>query len=496
MPPVIAAAAVSVAGSAGVALGATAASVIGQVGFGLALAGASTLLAPPTDAQKFDPAAADQSFLADNEGRKITVRQAVPQRRFIYGRALVSGPMFFLEKSNPHIYMGIILADGPIDAIEELRIAGQTVQFDASGNATTLPYRDGSNIYLSLSFRPGTDDQAIDPILAADWPALPPTFRQRGVATVVLKLHYGTDRDHHETLWPAGDINPLFLVRGQRVYDSRAVAQSPGDSTTWKWSSNPSLCLNHYLTNKWRRPVSQSEIDTAALKTAADIDDESVGLLSGSFETRHTCNGVVKADGSDFAIVEKLLTANNGRVVFRSGKYVINAAAPKVPSLTLTDADIKGPLSVRYAAPVRETTNTVRTIFTAPDREYQTANGPVVSDAAFITADGRTNDATLELPMTGSPSTAQRLSKQVMLQNRSGKQISTRLGDIAHLLQAGDIVTADLTTLPLANGTYSVEQADFSADGVDVVLREYSASIFAWDPATDEQAFTIAPAEL
>ena len=105
MPPVIASvafsalAATSATTGIGIAAAGTLATAIGQIGFGLALAGASYLLAP--DEEKFDPVAENPGFLTENEGRKLAVRQAVPTRRFLYGEVLTSGPMFFFESANP-----------------------------------------------------------------------------------------------------------------------------------------------------------------------------------------------------------------------------------------------------------------------------------------------------------------------------------------------------------------------------------------------------------
>lgn len=489
-------AAIGVIGIGGAAAIGTAIGTAVVVG-GAALAANALTPTPTGDRQKFNPSASASSFIAEDEGRKLTVRQAVPMRRFIYGRALVSGPMFFFENANPFVYMGIILADGPIDSIEEVRIAGKVVSFDANGDATTFPYRDGSNVYLHMSFRNGADDQPIDPLLAADYAALPSTFRQRGVATIVLKFHYGTDRDHHEVLWPSGDISPKFLIKGQKVYDPRDAGQSASDKTTWKWSDNPSLCVSHYLTNKWRRPVDIAKIDTDTLKIEADIDDEMVGLLSGGLERRYTANGVISSDKSDFTAVRNVLTASNGRVVLRRGKYSIKSSAKIATSpLTISDGDIKGPVAARHATPEANLLNKLRTRFSAPDREWQVADGPIVEVAAYVTADGKTNDSTVELPFTNSASRAQRLARQVIETERRGKQIVTTLGDIGQLMEADDVYRVETTTLTRLNGLWRVEQTEQSDGGIGVVLKEYDDAIYAWDPASDEQEFTISPVSL
>ena len=79
---------------------------------------------------------------------------------------------------------------------------------------------------MKFSFRNGTRTQAIDPILAAQFPELGAGFRQRGVATLVVEADWGADLDEYQLLWGSlGRPNPTLILRGVPVYDPRDPTQ-------------------------------------------------------------------------------------------------------------------------------------------------------------------------------------------------------------------------------------------------------------------------------
>src|SRR5690606_38031483 len=135
-----------------------------------------------------------------------------------------------------------------IDGFENLFINGHTVFIDQDGFATSVPFRDGDRKYIEVSFRRGTLDQSVDPIIARDFPDMPATFRQRGHATIVIKAHYGFGsgfeaqyEDHKRVYGDQGALQPLVRYRGARVPDLRRGGVSLGDPSTWVWSDNAAL---------------------------------------------------------------------------------------------------------------------------------------------------------------------------------------------------------------------------------------------------------------
>ena len=432
-------------------------------------------------------------------GERLVTRQAIPPQRMILGRALVGGPLFFLENRAPYLYFGILLAGHEIDAVEDVRIGTTQVFLDINGNATSTPFRDGGAVYLQVSVREGTANQTIDPILSQDFAELPANYRQRGIATAVCKMDYGADRDAHEALWGTQLPAPKFFVRGIKAYDPRNTSHDRDDPATWTWTDNAALLQAFWMTHKKGLNYSWDQIGIPALIKAADICDEQVTLKNGGTEKRYTINGVIILDGQEGDVLERLLTASAGKVVWRDGQYHIIAGAYEAPQVpTLNEDMARGSIQVTHETPRDDLINTVRTVITPPEVEYRTAAGPTVQIASYLAADGQERAAQLQLPFTNSHTMAQRLGKIAIEQSRRGRTVTRRHSVRALPIAAGDTVNLHYPTLPFVNGTYEAVEVRLEDDLTEPViqLRQTDAAIWAWDPLTDERDFVIAPTDL
>lgn len=470
--------------------------IIGAVTIGgllttVALSGASYLINSAMSRSSGGSTQADQ-------GQKLTVQQAVPIQRLIYGRALVGGPLFFYECKPPFLYLGIILCSHEIEGVDEVRIGDTRIAMDANGNAVNVEFNDGTTSYLQVSIQNGTDTQGVDPILAADFPELEATFAQEGHATVVLKMYYGADATDHEKYWGVGSPKPYFLVKGMKVYDSRKAHHDIDDSSTWEWSDNASLCLAHYLTYVKGFNRSWSKINLDDLSESADHDDEQIQLLSGEFESRYSVNGVVDTSVEPVQPVMDMLTANVGHLVWKDGKYSILSGVPRPAVWTLNDNSARGTMNARYQRPTRDLVNVVRTRFTSPEREYQTAEGPVLRNVAYIATDGEEHEISITLPFTATHTRAQRIGKIVMERARFGKLISRSESLEAIILSAVDKVNIESDFRPIVGMLAEINAIKLSEETleVEIEMEEFSNDIFNWSAALDEQAFVIDPAEL
>lgn len=464
-----------------------------------ALSGASFLLSAA-----FAPKISQAQQELD-EGKKIVVQQAVPDQLLIYGRALVGGPVFFHECKPPYLYLGIVLCSHEIDGVEVVRIGNDIINLDANGNATDIKYNDGTNVYLKVSIQKGTTTQGVDPILAADFPDLESTFKQEGYATAVLKMLHSKPglsvdaaAEDHERVWGNGTPKPSFLVRGMKVYDPRKAHHDIDDSSTWEWSDTASLCLAHYMTYIKGFNRSWSKINLDDLIDSANSDDEQVQLLSGSFESRYSVNGVVDTSTEPIQPVLDMLTANMGHIVWRDGKYSILSGVPRPAVWTFNDNSARGSMNVRYQRPTAELVNIVRTQFTSPEREYQSAEGPVLRNNDYITADNEEHEISIILPFTATHTRAQRLAKIVMERARLGKLITRRESIEALIVSAVDHVNIESDFRSVVGMLGEINAAKLAEDTleVDIEMEEYSDSIYDWDAAVDEQSFEMPVTEL
>lgn len=466
-------------------------SVLGSLAISTVLAGGSYLLQSAL-APKLGGGGGGQQ-----QGQDVISRQAVPVQRLIVGRAQVAGPLFFLEVKPPYLYYGIVLASHEIDGVERTLVDERLVTFDGNGDASSTPFKDGANVYLEQSVRLGTAAQTIDTILTADFTELPSTFRQRGHATVVAKMDYGGADAAHRTLWGSSDPRLRFLVKGAKVFDPRDPSQSSSDETTWQWSETPSLIQAFYLNHAKGFKVPWSQIDLVTLAQAANDDDQRVGRADGTYEPRYTCNGVINLDSEPASVLQDLLTSNLGRVAWSDGKYRFFSGVPRTPVWTLNDDSARGAMELTYSQSRANLINTVRTRFTAPDRDYQLADGPVISNSSYVTDDGTEHAIAIDLPFTNSPTMAQRLANATMELSRRGKRVARGEDFNSLRLSASDIVTIESDIFRNMGTTYEIESVQLNDDDTfQVTAQEYDTAVFDWVPATDEQAFAIAPAEL
>lgn len=451
---------------------------------------------------------------------KYNVRQAIPSKRVIYGTAQVGGALFFETVKPPYLYQGFLICAKKINAFRRMWIGTQEIRFDAITPNTILtpiavvaqPNFPGR---LRVSFRLGESDQAIDPLLAQDFTDLSTEFRQRGIATVVVRYHYGADFEEYTELWgQASRPNPLWLVEGIAVPDPRETSHvleyDPSDAdelaaaeATWSFNNNAALVQSHYLTQRYGGRIDPRRFDWDKAALAARWDDGLQYCLDGTYIKRHTIDGVVTLNQSPATVIAGMLSANRGRILKSAGRVWPSSSFPRSPNFTIHDGLLTGAVEYRAAKPKRDMANRARVRFVAEDREYQTADGPVLTRADLIAADGELLDAVVDLPFTMDDRRAQRLQKAFLQSTRLGRQISVWC-DVQLLADCQDelIGSAGVFNSALfaqANGTYLCADWGFVDNfaSIELSLIEYDPSIETdFVAAEDEQDFELASLDL
>lgn len=431
-----------------------------------------------------------------------SIRQATPIRRIPYGYVRTGGAVFFLDDTKPpYIYVGLLLSARRISGVRGYMVGDKPASFDPYTYAVrTEDFISSGNVRLWLSFRDGDPDQLIDPILATDFPNLDPTFRQRGHATVVFKASYGVDIDEFERLWGQVQVpNILVDVNGVPIHDPRDPSSDPDDETTWAFSNNAALVQADYLRQPYGGRVPSSKMRWDEIADAANYDDQPVEKKDGTFERRYTIDGLVTLDQTPSTVLQSMLGANRGFVCSHQGRVWVTSSKPQDSVLTIGDKDLRGGFEFRQSSPKNDLINKVRTRFVAEDREYNTADGPILIRDDLITLDGEELEATLGLPFTLSASRAQRLADLALEETRLQKGITCNLPVKRCLgLRPGQKVTVESTLYPFMNGSYltrAVGIAD-SLNLMPVTLGEYNANLpYEWTTA-DEQDFKLAALEV
>jgi hypothetical protein len=286
--------------------------------------------------------------------------------------------------------------------------------------------------------------------------------------------------------------NISAVIKGKKVYDPRTEAVA--------YSNNAALCVRDYLSNSiYGLGATIDEIDDASFIAAANICDEDVNVLGGGTEKRYTMNGVVDTAKSPAEILNDMLTSCGGTIYYSNGKWHIKVGAYVTPTVTLDENDLRGPIKIQTRNSGQDQFNAVKGIFVSPENNWQPTDYPELTSSVFESDDGGDRKyIDLTLPFTTSVSTAQRLAKQVLYRNREQLSLTMPCKLTAFQFEVGDTVLINNSRLGFSAKPFEVVSWSFSPEpqgedgitlGVDLVIKETSAAVYAWDQAVDEKQF-------
>lgn len=434
-------------------------------------------------------------------------------RSVIFGETWAAGQVIFrktvpgAKKKDPDTLIVVLaLAGYPASELLEVRLNGETVW---TGSSTTGPGAITTGTYageLSVWYRTGDETTAAFTQINADAPEWAAKTRTlRGIPAIAIKLTVTNKLD--------GKFEPLFRLRGAKLYDPRKDTAQGGsgthniaDPTTWEWSDNAALAVLSYVIGpavNGRRIYGigdgASQIDLVGWQAEANICDELVSVTGGGTIKRYTCDGILVPDQDHRGNLVRLLSACAGQIDVSSGIWRLSVAADRTPVDTIIEADVHGvPSDIQWSLDPSERTTRVRGQFL--DRQQaQLIEYPTRVDATLEAAIGE-HPADVALPFTADHRTAQRISKIVLGRANAGRSMTIE----GHLrlaeLQPGDIVTVTYSRYGITSARMRVDRwaLGVNNDGVPVVtlsLSEDDVAWYTWSPATDEatlQSGTIA----
>ncbi|MGO4304184.1 phage tail protein [Cupriavidus sp. RAF12] len=325
----------------------------------------------------------------------------------------------------------------------------------------------------------GSPDQGADGDIVAEVPGWSWDHRMRGVCYLYVRLEFDID------LFPNGLPNIKALVRGKRLYDPR--------TGTTSWSANWGLCVYDYLRDERGFGCVDSDIDLSTIVSAANVSDEGVSLV-GDWQYRYRCNGIVMSDKSPRDNLAELTTASGGAVAIAGGVFRVFAGAYDIPTVTLTESDLRGAVRVQARASRKDLFNVVKGTFINPANNWQPSDFPAVSNSIYAAQDGEVIPRDIELPFTTDTIMAQRLAKIILERSRQGIVVEFPAKMSAFQLTAYSTVKLTLAKFGWANKVFRVMSWKMSDDGgIDLVLNEEAAAVYDWnygnatitDPAPD-----------
>lgn len=441
-----------------------------QFAISAALGGLSTLLQEKPQA----------GLMTGAQGRTTWIKQPVATRDVVYGRNRKSGVLVYAETTNSNEYLHLVftLAAHEIQEIESIYVNDEIVTLDGSGNVTAPSKYSG---LIRVKKHLGATDQAADADLVSEsngkWSN---NHRLRGVAYLYVRLKFDQEA------FGGGIPGVSAIVKGKKLFDPR--------SSTTAYSNNAALVLRDYLSNSdYGVGATAAEIDDTSFIAAANICDEDVTLSAGGTENRYEANGVLNTGATPKSNLEGLLGSCGGTLSYSNGKWQLNVAAYKTPSITLTDDDLRGAISIATKHSRRDNFNGVKGVYISPDANWQPTDYPSYSSATFKAEDNDIESfVDLQLQYTTSTSMAQRLAKIVLYKQRQQLTVNVRTS-----LKPFDVSIGD--TIKLTNERYGwnekvFEVMNWSFDPnpgsmtIGLSLREISSDVFNWS-VTDEKIF-------
>lgn len=246
-------------------------------------------------------------------GSSQQFRQAITERRIVYGENRVSGPIVFPRVTGNNVYLNfvIVLASHEVEEIGECIIDEESItpdMLDGSGNVTSGKYSGLIRIKKHL----GDPDQTVDTDLDSEVGEWTSNHRLRNCAYVYVRYKWNRDK------FPTGIPNFSAWVKGKKCYDPRDDSE--------KYTNNIALITRDYLTDT-----------RLGLRTATGfVDDDTVSSAA------NTCEEFVQVTDLDvsFSAVNTstdIITMNGTRLQFQTGDKVQLVSGTVGGLSTLTD---------------------------------------------------------------------------------------------------------------------------------------------------------------
>ena len=421
----------------------------------------------------------------------------------IYGERLVGGVRVFVETSgtdNTYLYLALVMSEGEINSIEEVRVDDQVVTWaSALSDGTEVEVGSGdSNFYKDseslIKIEPhfGTDGQSASSILStlSNWGS---NHKLSGISYLALRFKWNQDVF-------SGIPKIQAKIKGKKVvaYNSSLVAQSPAHT------SNPAWCLLDYLTNsRYGKGLSTNEINLQSFYNASQVCETQVTPYSGGSDINiFDTNAVLDTSKKLIENVRELLKGCRGYLPYTQGKYNLIIETTGSASITLTEDDIIGGYNLQTPAK-NEKYNRVIVSYVNPDRNFQVdeVQFPPIDDSGLPTADKhatmKTDDGGFLLEgrfefgkVITNTYQAEEMAEVILRRTRDALRLSINVSFSAYDLAIGDIVNVTHSSIGFSSKPFRVLSIKFNPDytlGLDLV--EHQDAHYTW--ATKTQATAI-----
>ena len=420
----------------------------------------------------------------------------------IYGERLTGGTRVFMETSgtdNTYLYMAIVMAEGEINDITEIRIDDKIVTWASDltdGTEVEVNISD-SNFYKEstslIRIEPhfGSDGQSASTLLSTltNWTS---NHKLSGLCYLAIRFKWNSDAF-------TGVPKVQAKIQGKKIktYNASLVEQSPS------YSTNPAWCLLDYLTNeRYGKGLTTAEINLQSFYDASLVCETQVTPYSGGDDINiFDTNVALDTSRNIIDNVRELIKGCRGYLPYASGKYSLVIETTGTATITLTEDDILGGYSLSTPSK-NEKYNRVIVGFVNPDRNYQVdeVQWPPVDDSGLPSADqhetmksadgGFLLEGRFQFTTLTNQYQAEEMAEVILRRSREALSLGLNINFNAYDLSIGEIVNITHSSMGFSAKPFRVIGITFNQDfTIGLSLVEHQDSHYTW--ATKTQAPTI-----
>ena len=411
----------------------------------------------------------------------------------VYGERLIGGTRVFIETSgtdNEFLYIALVLSEGEINSIEEIRVDEKVVTFDGALTDNTQRsvassdsnfYKDAVS-YITIEPHFGSDGQSASSLLSglSSWGS---NHKLSGICYLALKFKWNADIF-------GGIPQVQAKIKGKKVVTLDASL----NESSATFSTNPAFCLLDYLRNeRYGKGIATANIDLQSFRDASQVCVTQVTPFSGGSDINiFDTNAVIDTSRKVIDNVRDILRGCRGYLPYVQGKYRLVIETTGTASVSLGEDDIIGGYSL--ASPTKNSKyNRVIATFINPDRNFQAdqITFPPTDDSSLPSSDRHATmkaadgnfllEGKFDFKTITSPYQAEEMAEIILRRSRESLGLNITCGFKAYELHIGDIVNITLSSLGFSNKAFRVLSMVFNEDyTISLTLVEHQDSFYTF----------------
>jgi hypothetical protein len=237
-----------------------------------------------------------------------------------------------------------------------------------------------------------------------------------------------------------------------------------------------------YLTGK----LATSRANAMAGVTV-DLTIDGPARITRKNQARYTINGIIDLSKKPIDILNEMLTACGGVMVYTQGKYRLFPAAPASSVKPISERDLRGSIKILPHTSRMTLVNAVRGTYKEPAKYWEMTDFPPLTNATYEAEDGSQRlYRDIALPHTVDPQRAQRIASIALGRARRGMVVNFPATVKMLGISAWDCIELDLSVG--ANSIFAGKKFRVvswvlaeNGQGIDLTLNEEDDAVYTWE---------------